>query len=277
MSSSTPHTFDDSLLLVNFSKSSALVEGFFDLLKQKMTGPNLTFHVQEDGEDQCFYFESVNKYFSARINILFGDESSFAMHSIENGPSFENCVFVIDSIEDWAAFNSNLKVLQLLRKSQKFKTLIVSDKILGKININQFYDIIESYISVFGFSSEEGSSESNDNEDTVNEVIDMLANNVWNHSANSKSKASKEPNETKDEAGNEDALLKFKEKNDEGFLNAFEQIMSFKNESANLSPKSRKLKACEIMMSLVNTFENEEFDDFECPADDDLDGYSKFS
>lgn len=277
MSSPTSQTFDDSLLLVNFSKSTALVESFFDLLKQKMTGPALTFQAEEEGEDQIFYFESVNKYFAAKVQILFGDETTFAMDSIDGSPDFENCIFVIDSADDWANFNSNLKVLQLLRKSQKFKTLIVNEKILNKININQFYDIIESYISVFGFSSEASSTEGDENENTIDEIIDMLANNVWNHSTNAKANKLKEAKETEGETATEDAQPKFKEKNDEGFLNAFEQILNFKTESANLSPKSRKLKACEIMMSLVNTFENEEFDDFDCPPVDDLDGYEKFS
>ncbi len=279
MSAPIAQTFDDSLLLVNYSKAIALVEGFFNLLKQKMTGPTLTFHMKEEDEQQVFFFESVNKYFSAKVQILFGDESTFAMENTESAIEFENCAFVIDTMDDWARFNSNLKVLRLLRKSQKFKTLIVNEKILGKINTNQFYEIIESYISVFGFTSDSSSTDTDENENTIDEIIDMLANNVWNHSVSAKAKPKHpaDPDPSQEGPIQDEAPAKFKEKADEGFLSAFEQIMNFKSESANLSPKSRKLKACEIMMGLVNTFENEDFEDFDIPPTDDFDGYEKFS
>ena len=121
MDSTTAPPFDHQILLVYFSMSNAIIETFFDLLRQKMVGPMLTFHTEEIEGEEVYYFEAKNKYFSARVQILFADEETFALESQSPLGSFENCIFVVDSLDDWVRLNCNLKALQLLRKSQKFE------------------------------------------------------------------------------------------------------------------------------------------------------------
>jgi hypothetical protein len=272
---STPNelVFDDTLLLVNFSKASSTIETFFDLLKQKMTGPSVTFQTAESNGEEVYYFESKNKYFSARVQILFADEETFALESESPLGKFENFIFVIESLDDWTHMGCNLKALQLLRKSQKFKSLVLNESIIKKIDINGFYDIIESYISVFSISVDASSIEDDENGAVIDEIIDMIANNVWNHKpvGHVDSTPKLEGHIESDNA--QEKVVK--DDKEEGFFSAFDKIMNFKMESQALSPKTRKLKACEIMMNLVSTFDEEGFEDFECPPSDDFDGYSK--
>lgn len=262
--------FDDHLFVINFSENSELLQTLFSLLKDKMQTNESTYNIKElEDDEEVNYFEFSNKYFKSSVQIIFADQEIFDQ-SNETNLTLNNYMFLIDSLEHWEKFKSNKEVINLIKTSDKFKMIVLEDTLVTKIDVNAFYDSIESYIAIFSLSIHGSQVDKSDNESIAGEILEMMTNNIWNHQKNEQEKPS-----VKDEPAKKNEEFDIDENKEEKFVNIFDQIMSFKEKTRDMSPSTRKNKACDLMTKLMENFGDDSFDDDDNKKEDD-DDYKEY-
>ena len=210
------------------------------------------------------YFEVANKYFTSRVRLELLSIDVF-QENLQKHVKPKNFLLLVESLFFWEEIRTNPKIVNFLKNTENFKALIFEDSFFKDAKINDFYEQINGYISAISISFDQNA----ENEDILEELEEMLANNVW-----------KSENQEKQNAKNEQKSANGKKEMGNDFLAMFEAISNFKESSLNLSPKTKKEKACDIMEQLMNNFnfeEEEETGDQETIKDlaHEKEGYSK--
>ena len=235
--------FNDTLHIITSDSASDLASFFVKKLSESKKNETLRFHFDET--KNLDYFEVKNKYFKSKVNLEF--LSIDLLHeNLQKHEKPKHFLLIVESLFFWEQIRSNPKIVNFLKNTENFKAIIFEDSFFKDAKMNDFYEQINSFIIAISVSRVEGS----ENDEIFEEVEEMLANNVW--------KSEKQENEKKDE---KNEFVKKEAKND--FVAIFDVISNFKESSGNLSPKSKKEKACVIMEQLMNNFNFDEMEDEE--------------
>ena len=253
MSKSEQLTFNDKLVIITPGQASPFQQLFLENLVSASSADN--FRYKEDTISNIGYFEVQNKYFSSRIEIEFLP-IEWLLENLKNQIRPRNFIVLIDSLQLWEELKTNPKMVNLLKNSDGFKILIFEDSFSTFVNINQFYEQADCYVAFESI----GYEEEFDNAEFFKELVDMLANHSWKVATTEKSKTEEPKTKKKPEK--------------EDFLGLFDQISNFKSDAGNLSPRSRKNKACDIMQQLMEDFDFSGDDGNEEP-DPEKEGYQR--
>ena len=239
--------YNDILFLIS-SDTSPLLNTFTKFMQQICQRENIKW--TKDNE-----ITIRNKYFSSDI-----ESQQLEINELADDAGIENYIMFIESIDQYYDLISKTKFRQFFSNEEiKFKLLIVRASMTGKFKEEELYKAIETYIPIFSLEIDENYDSVNNNIEIIEEVIEMLANNLW------KSKTDETVQTKKKEEPIKQDPVNFEEK-EKQFLNAFDQILSFSQIKNTLSPKSRKQQACDLMEKMLKQID---FDD-----EEDEEGYT---
>ena len=235
--------YDDVLYLIRHP-SSQLISLFIKFMQQVC---------QKDGvkwlDDGSLSID--NKYFKSRVDINTYDSISF-----DNLPAIENFILFIDNMDQYYDLMSKTSFRHFFGKDTiKFKLLIIPDDLVSKINTEQFYNAIEGFVPIVSIDLAETYDSVNNNIEVIEEIVDMIANNLWN-SQNNKPKVHASTDDHKENL--DDMIHK-----EENFMNVYDEMVTFMSKKKDLSPNSKKQQASDLIMKLMENMDFDEAEDLE--------------
>ena len=238
--------FDDKLEILSFSENSIISSFLLEQLQGNFTSAELSMTPQGSN----YRLEVVNKYFSSSIQV---EKDVLITGYSENPLNFFVCV---DNLKEWSNLTQFKGVGALLKSEGAKIKAIVADSVLSEmVDTNEMYDKLDTFVPVF-YLTPKGPAESN--AEALGDIKDVISNNLWTPKPKPKpkeetkeeTKSDSKPSEAEAKKSKKEKPLRSLEDEDMNFMKIFGQLMTFKDMSKELSPRSRKEQASNLILQL---------------------------
>jgi hypothetical protein len=219
------------------------------------------------------YIPITNKYFSSNVEVIIHNKIDTLVESYENAGKKLNVVAVVHTSGDmFSKLGNNTLLNEIFLSSQEnteaFKCIwrVTGAEAFDK---PKFYETFDCFILISELDPN-NNFKNEDNKQVIKDFMEDVNNFTWKHEPNvpkpkNKNNGDKTLKENNQSNQRKDALFKDKKAQGEAmdmeFMNMFDEILSFNKVKMQLSPKSRKEQASDLILGLVQSLENAQKED----------------
>ena len=205
------------------------------------------------------FFKIENKYFKSNVELVFHESKETLIEKYQQSQKHLNVLAIVRSREHLCKDLGNSEKLNKIflsseENTEAFKSIWkVSEE--EEFEKQKFFEEFDCFVLISELSSQK-SFQNEENNALIGDFMEDVRNFMWKHE---KVKASREIKANKEA----DKMPKKEEgvgsdPSDYQFMSMFDEIMSFNKVKMQLSPKSRKEQASNLILGLVKSLEEAE-------------------